>query len=559
MQAKQILIRTVLASMAVLPGAARADISIDKIRGEGYSDVGQLVNGDHDGIKIEDQYLSRLGATLTVSDTIDGKFSVRVGVGGIFWQSFPSGDFWQNFVKFGPGITEASSKLRFSQSLAVEGGYFPFKYASPEMNLGEYLLRTESYPTYLTTGGWTWVDSAYTRVLGLRVQGDHLQGAFHHEFGVYFEFQNAPLFDITPAYLFSWKPVKGLEIGGGGALRRWFSNDRAYFGSDKDAKDALPASQYVEIANFPEVQNQGMVHYTYLDGTGTKVAADTFAVWRGGAALDANTLLAGKAGAAVSGIDMIQDGSAAGARKGIRKFLNNTKYSDGTNCWDGTSTTCQSYLDADGNLMVTDANGTPTGTTAAANITKRQDITRSAINLMGRATLDLGDLLDVKESTGPFRVYAELAVLGVQNQPVYYENISQRMPVMLGIHVPTFGLLDLLAVETEYLDNPYRDSQQELSIHNREPLVGPSMAVPDLAPEAYKRPRFELPSVHGDDVKWSIHAVRTLVPGLRLKVQIASDHLRLQNFDIGGILPSVSPQTVRKNQWYFLTHLDWGF
>ncbi|MDB5049182.1 MAG: hypothetical protein JWO30_2253 [Fibrobacteres bacterium] len=542
--------------LAALP--SRADIPIDKIRGEGYTDIGQLVKGNDGGVNVEDHYLSRLGATLTVSDTVNGKLSVRVGVGGIFWQSFPEGDFWQNLVRFGPGITEASTKFQFGRGISVEGGYFPFKYDSPAMNLGEYLLRTESYPTYITTGGWSWVDSAYTRVLGLRLQGDHFGGAFHHELGIYFENQNPPLFDLTPTYVFSWKPAKGLEIGGGGALRRWFSNNRAYFGSDKDEKASLPATQYVEIANFPEVQNQGIVHYSYQDGAGNKVVADTFAVWRGGASLDQSALLAGKAGAAVSGVDMIQDGSPAGMRKGIKKFLMNTKYSDGTNCWDGSSTSCTQYYDADGNLAVTGADGAPSGT-AAAQISKQQDITRSAINLMARVGLDFADMLDIKESTGPFKLYAELAVLGVQNQPVYYENVLQRMPLMVGIHVPTFGVLDLLAVETEYLDNPYQDSQQELSIYNREPLPGPSMAIPDLPADDFKKPRFALPSVHGDDLKWSIHAVRTLVPGLKLKVQVANDHLRLQNLDIGGIQPSSLPQTVRKNQWYFITHLDWGF
>jgi len=67
-----------------------------------------------------------------------------------------------------------------------------------------------------------------------------------------------------------------------------------------------------------------------------------------------------------------------------------------------------------------------------------------------------------------------------------------------------------------------------------------------------------MPSVHGDDWKWSIHAVRTIIPGVKAKLQIANDHLRLQNFDVGGILPSVTPQTVRKNQWYFIAHLEWG-
>jgi hypothetical protein len=55
-----------------------------------------------------------------------------------------------------------------------------------------------------------------------------------------------------------------------------------------------------------------------------------------------------------------------------------------------------------------------------------------------------------------------------------------------------------------------------------------------------------------------VHAVRTLVPGLKAKLQVANDHMRLQNLDIGGILPSVAPQTVKRDQWYYLAHLEWA-
>jgi hypothetical protein len=536
---------------------AQASVSVDKLSGEVYTDMGQIVQGSQGGTQtVKDEYLTRMGVTLTVLDTVAQKLVVRVGVGGLFWQTYPLGDFWHNSIRFGPGITEASAKVLMSPQYSVEGGYFPFKYG-PSMNLGEYLLRGESYPTALSTGGWTWVDSAYTRVLGVRAQGLHFGGAFRHEAGLYVEMQTAPLFDITPAYLFSWKPVKGLEIGGGVALKRWFQPDVGYSGLAGDST-ALPAGRYWVVGNFPEVQNHAIVHYTYNDGSGI-VAADTFMVWRGGTSFDTSSALAGKPGASVTGMDLIQQGSSAGTRRDIKLFLQNTRYSPtGENCWDNPGA-CQAYLDPSGNLRVTDANGNLIAdTTVSALVVKNQKITRRAVNLMGRVGFDFAEAFDFA-GTGPFKLYVESAVLGVEDQPVYYENIYNRIPVMVGVHVPTFGLLDLLAVEGEYLNNPNRDSPAILTTHLNAPLSGPSMPIPDLDPADYSLPRYAAKSVHSDDWKWSVHLVRTIVPGLKVKFQAANDHLRFHRFGVSGPSLSPTPITLHSSDWYYLAHLQWGF
>ncbi len=541
----------------MLPSLIGASVSIDNLKGEAYSDFGQLVKGNTLGTKVDGHFLNRLSVNITVSDTVKEKLRYTVGVGGLFWQPFPPGDFWRNNLRFGPGISEASTEFLFTRNLSLEGGYFPFKYDSPAMNLGEYLIRSESYPTYIVTGGWTWVDSAHTKVLGMRLRSNLFDGAFHQELGLFWEYQNPPLYDLTPAYLFSYRPVKGLEIGGGAAMKRWFSNNLSFFGRQEDADKASPIGQYVEIANFPEVQNQAMVHYTYTDANGATVSATDFAAWRPGTEVTTSAALSGKNGVRVVSKDIIQDGSPAGMRKGIRKFIQNTKFSDGTNCWDGSSTTCVSYYNAQGNLAVTDAAGDiVTGSTAAPQITKSTDLTRRAINLMGRINLDFASMFDVAEKTGPFNLYGEVAVLGVQNQPVYFENIFHRMPVMVGLHVPTFGILDLLAVETEYLNNPYQDSELELEGSTYAALPGVNLPVPDLAAAEYTKPRLADPAVHGDDWKWSIHAVKTIVPGVQIKVQAANDHIRLYTFDP---VPSPTPQTAARNEWYYLVHVQWGF
>jgi hypothetical protein len=153
----------------------------------------------------------------------------------------------------------------------------------------------------------------------------------------------------------------------------------------------------------------------------------------------------------------------------------------------------------------------------------------------------------------------ESAVLGVENQPVYYENIYNRIPVMLGVQVPTFGVLDLLAVEVEYLNNPNNDSPMMLTTHLSAPLPGPAMGIPDLDPADYNLPYYNAKSVHGDDWKWSVHAIRTVVPGLKFKVQVANDHLRLHRFGVSGPSLAPAPLTIEKSHWYYLAHLQWGF
>jgi len=78
---------------------------------------------------------------------------------------------------------------------------------------------------------------------------------------------------------------------------------------------------------------------------------------------------------------------------------------------------------------------------------------------MGRAALDLGFLLpEGSRSPEDLRLYAEASVLGWGNQIYFFEKRSQRMPIMFGVNVPTFRLLDVLSVQAEYYDAPFNDN-----------------------------------------------------------------------------------------------------
>lgn len=540
---------------SLLPCLGSADVAIENLSAQGYIELGSIVDGNFGGNPVSNQYLSRLGTNITANDTVQGRLKLTIGVGGVYWQPLPVGDFWQKSLKFAPQITQASAEALFRPGMSLEMGFFPYKYNSSAVNLGEYLMRGEAYPSYVTTGGWIWVDSASTQVLGARLKASHFEGKFRHELGVYLEFRNAPVFDITPAYLFSWQPATGIEIGGGIALKRWFTPSTAQSG--EGLGDAA-ATKYVTVGNFPEVQNQAEVLYTYDDGTGNRVNGHSFAVWSPAGNLDTAALLSGKTGATVTGVQMIQEGSVAGSRTGIKKFLENL-----AGC-SADSSQCTPYWGSDtSNISSVDGTGaTVAGSGAAAQITNSVDITRRAINLMGRVAFDFSKMMGVEDRIGSFKLYAELAVLGLQNQPVYYQSVAQRMPVMAGINIPTFGVLDNLTVETEYFNNPYIDSHEEFAGQPSAPLQGRGDAIPDID---YKQRMFNLPSVHGDDWKWSVSAVRTIIPGLKLKILAANDHLRAEYFDVDGLAGAFygttapSPQTATLSDWYFVTHLQWGF
>jgi hypothetical protein len=526
----------------VSAGFASGNLEIDDLRGEAYLYAGQLVKARLGQTDVEDYFLGRLGVALTASKTI-GDLSLRGGVGGLFWQPYPTDPkaFHKNVIRFGPGVTVASAEYAFNEDLSLKGGYFDYKY-TPSANLGEYLLRTESYPTMLRTGSeWTWVDSAYLRTLAVRLRWDMLGGMFRHEVGMFLENRTAPMYDITPAYLATFTPIKGVEIGGGVAFRRWIPSVRRDDPSSLASRGTEPFEQYVTFSNFPEVQYQAEV--TFSDGGGQQTA---LAVWRPGAEFDEAAFLAANPGATINDVRIIQKGSTAGRRADIKGYLLNLEHCNA----DGTM--CEKYLSGEDSLLVVDGNGQiVTGTSVAGDYSVRK-MERKAVNLMGRATLDLGHLTGLSPRSGPFRVYAEIAVLGYENQPVYFDDRTHRMPVMVGAHIPTFGALDLLAVEFEYMRNPYPNS----NFYADEPNAG-LMLMPDGIDQGAKMHRY--PGVRSDDVKWSAHAVRTLLPGLQLKVQLANDHLRL--LDFMGSYGDTQNNTVmsRRDNWYYLARLQWGF
>jgi hypothetical protein len=189
-------------------------------------DAGQIMKGNRNYERIDEAFIQRTSVWITQEVLIGDRLDVRAGVGGLFWYSIPGptpgysnvGPFVTT-TKFGPGITRADMAYRFGDPqnpvATLQAGFFPYKYNPDAKNLGEYLLRSGTYPGYLTTGGWNILSEAGFMMQGLRLNVSLWDGKFQSEFLLPIERELPPNGDISPTYIGSLKPVRGIELGGG--------------------------------------------------------------------------------------------------------------------------------------------------------------------------------------------------------------------------------------------------------------------------------------------------------------------------------------------------------
>jgi hypothetical protein len=486
---------------AVAEGESASVVTDRKISVAAFIDAGQLVKGAY----VEDEgagtpaeqrgvFMNRDGIALIYSGTMNEKLHMTIGVGGLFWKPFleKKDEPQTKKINFGPGIVEASTEYVFTPRLAFKFGYFGYKYNPDAANLGEYLLRSEAYPTLLANGsgnGWVWLGNEYKN-LGAKLTWDLLGGALRNDFLIFSDFYSNPVFDMSPSYVATFKAGKALELGAGVNLRHYLPIKPSATTPKYDR------STYVEIDNFP----------------------------------------------AYPALDSSQTAFAGGKLKAMKNQVTQ-------------------FLDASGTPLVTadkDAQGktvyvTPAGDTLRPSVEK--PLTFKAIELMGRFSLNLGSLFGMDDAaTGPFKLFAEAALLGVENQPYYFEDRSERIPVMFGVDIPTFRLLDLFAVQLEYFKNSWPDNNFNV-FHDGLPSptlpptangnTGPGLYESRKAAGFYKR----------DDLKWSIMLQRTLVPGWLMDLQIANDHFRGQD-QYGQA--SALPVTQAKSDWYYLLRFAWS-
>jgi hypothetical protein len=170
--------------------------------------------------------------------------------------------------------------------------------------------------------------------------------------------------------------------------------------------------------------------------------------------------------------------------------------------------------------------------------------TFKGFKVMGRASADIGMLLGVDAiRAGDFKIYTEIALLGVQDYDYVYDDKGERMPIMAGVNVPTFGLLDRLSVEGEYRRTRFPNTIGS-ALGDQRPLpVGSGES-----PYAYMEKK--------NYYKWTAYARRQVSEGVTVHAQAANDHLRSYGTIFAN--PAHRPTTEKNSDWYYVLRLEFG-
>lgn len=167
--------------------------------------------------------------------------------------------------------------------------------------------------------------------------------------------------------------------------------------------------------------------------------------------------------------------------------------------------------------------------------------TIQGVKLMARAALNLGHFLP-EAIRGPedLRFFMEAALLGVKDYPIYYEKKSERVPVMFGLNLPTFKLLDVFSVQGEIYRSPYSDGTKFV----REGLPIWQTGTVDSSKSGT------------DDFKWSLFAKKSVNKTLTVYAQAASDHFRLT--DAAFSTSNIPMTNAWNHDWYYLFRLEFN-
>ncbi len=493
-----------LATRHSLADDGKPKITDRQISVAGFVDAGQVIQGTliyGDGttpVPLEDFFLNRDGIALTYSGTLNDKLHMNIGVGGLFWKPVAAdpnseGQAYKRIL-FGPGISEASAQFDFSPKLNLKFGFFGYKYNADAVNLGEYLLRSEAYPGIIQTGSsgsWVWLNSNEYKSMGVKLTWETQTGfgSLRQDFLLFSEFNQSPIFDLSPSYVANLKTGKAFEIGAGFSLHRWIPI------KPSQTTPGGSSNTYVEVDNFPAFP----------------------------AKYDPSNI-------------PTQMAFSGGTLKGMENQI-------------------VSYTDSNGYIATqkTDSLGRTIFVLRDGTILRPRvetKLTFKAVKVMGMASLDLAKLLEMGEkNTGPFKIFAEVGVLGVENQPYFYEKIQNRIPIMVGVDIPTFGILDLVSLQLEYFKNPFPDNNNQQFTN--------SLPQPSFPNDNFAQYDYNLKSglYDQDDLKWSVFVQKTLFPGLDLFVQVANDHFRVQD---ANAQPSNMPLTQKKSDWYYLLRFQWS-
>jgi len=490
-----------LASGAALAGAADGlSVVYKPLRVGGVQEFGRIEKGQLIStpvVPLRKEWIDHFGTFLTAEAIVEERLRLEIGLGGIFQFGKPErvdeifgGSQYKMFF-IGPSVARGTFLFGDPENPAftLGGGMFPYKYNPDAANLGEYLFRTGPYPTFIMNGGLLAIGETAAYLQGLH--GSARLGNLSLDLLFTTETGMPPLFDWSLAALAGYSIADGLlEVGAGVNFMRILPVD-----PDRTLRKEKGNSYF----------SRGGRHYVGDEA----YYAQQKSFW------ETKQTKAQEAGDAAAAADY-------GARA------------------------ASFQADVDSLAAWTDP--------VTGQIPGSKYFTPAGTLVMGRISLDPKKFLgSARLKKDDLRLYAEAAVLGWNNYPVFYENRGDRIPLMVGFNVPTFGLFDKVALQIERFTSPFMNNSYPLGGKNYATPYYPSGGEPLFSKDEYNDLSKE------DDWAWSVLVQRSLFHGVTLSAQFARDHLRTVGTDwFYGSRLEPTEDLHRLSDWYWMVQLSWG-
>lgn len=185
---------------------------------------------------------------------------------------------------------------------------------------------------------------------------------------------------------------------------------------------------------------------------------------------------------------------------------------------------------------------TPTGDTAF--------YTFKGTKVMGRLAFDFKPLIPVTIfGKNDLRLYSEIALIGLENQGIFYDEPWRRRPIMVGFNVPTFKLLDVLSVEVESYNWDYRNSY---TLPLFEGIILPK-------PDDPNSDGLPVSDWKENSLKWSVYTKRTIGKNFSVIAQVAFDHMQIERNSVPQKKVAYFADAMHKHgDWAWVFKTQWN-
>lgn len=499
---------TLAAAMVAAPEAAAADSAGVDLRSTGYL----MIDGGYIS-ETEDVGLQ------TWRNEPFGSFT-----GGLRLEARPSPNFRlainpelksRNIFPISPGITQGQAAQRTRYEIYLEEAKGAWTFGNPDKPraglefgyliyvdnpdtkvLGNYLFRSMIYPSIL----FTKMDNTAAYLFGLHAAADFLDGRLKNHAFVLSEAQHYPYFDIHLAYSGSYSFGNFLEVGAG-----------------VKANAILP----VRPSRTTPTGGEGL---GLQDNTYKFVPVQTGTVIRNAAGAPVKTISVALIPGTDSALVTVRD--SAGNDEPIRvKATGN-----------GIAGLSRGPLGNSAMSSLTPANGSGDLYPELGGTNTHYSFAGTVLG--GRIALNPMAFFGESNPLGKdaFKIYAEVAVLGLKNYDGLYEKRSERLPVMVGLNLPTMGKLDFLTIEVEQFKSREIPTYDKRSFYNI-PQPGNHKEEVETLWDDERRKQ--------DDLKWVLAAKRSF-RGWGVAAQVGTDHTKLEDATDGALFDVMS----KPSQWY---------